>query len=214
MYNIIVKLPMDYHQTIAIYDDVELFVYRPSKIPKKLINTYDVTKNFQIWIKENDREFKPNHLRILIDLNLRIRSRPELKRKLLNCFDNIFYGNDPLIEIENIKNEQFEHYLNHIEIIALLSQLFLIEQGYNYLGESKYEPKNLFLQGWIRQFLDSPKEIDNLCMSVARGQPPQIKYTEKENKKHRKFDNNVQPLWYLGIEKSNDLFVQEKLSIE
>ena len=55
-------------------------------------------KNFQIWLKEGEREFRPNHLRVMIDLNLRIRSRGDLKERLLFAFDNIFYGRDPLLE--------------------------------------------------------------------------------------------------------------------
>jgi hypothetical protein len=163
----------------------------------KLKNDVDINKNFQIWLGHKYRHFKPNHLRVLIDLNLRVRARPELKNVLLLAFDNIFYGNDPLEEIKVIENEHFPHYLNSIKTIACLSQLFLAEQEINYTEESYYEPKNLFYQGWVRQFIDNPKEIDNMCMSVARFQPPATQYTNKENKKNKKYQPTLQPLWYL-----------------
>ncbi len=69
-----------------------------------------------------------------------------------------------------------------MEIIASLSQLFLIEQELYYSRESHYDPKGLFFQGWVREFIDSPKEIEIMCVSAARGQPPNTKYTNKENK--------------------------------
>lgn len=198
MLRVIKDLPFDQKKVIhRAKDGVEVFVLRPSELPKSLKNKYELEKNFQIWIKEGKREFRPNHLRLMIDLNLRVRSRPELKEPLLHIFDNIFYGNDPETEIKKYKDEKFEHYLNSLDIIAQLAQLFLIEQEFNYTRESNFEPKTLFFQGWVREFIDSPKEIDNMCMSVCNGQPPKVQYTEKENKKHKKYQEQRHPLWYL-----------------
>ena len=177
---------------------VELYILRPSKINNRLKNKYDLEKNFQIWIKEGYREFRPNHLRLFIDLNLRVRSNPNSKKKLLLTFDKIFYGEDPHEVIKELKQEKFEHFLNSLLIIANLAQFCLIEQDFNYTKESNFEPKTLFFQGWIREFIDSPKEIDNMCMSVARFQPPKTQYTHKENKKHRDYENNLKQLWYLN----------------
>jgi len=182
---------------IKQFPNIEVYIFRPSKLSKRF-EGYDVEKNFQIWLREDNREFRPNHLRVMIDLNLRTRSRPDLKRELLTLFDNIFYGKDPDTEIVDIKDEQFEHFLNPLKIIACLHQLFIIEQEYCYHGESKFNPPTLFYQGWIREFIDSPKEIDNLCMSVANRQPPIAKYTEKENKKSKKYDPKISKLWYLN----------------
>ena len=197
MLKIIQELEFDQKKVLCTDGNVQLFVIRPSKLPKKLKNAYDVKKNFQIWLKEGEREFKPNHLRMMIDLNLRTRSRPELKEKLLTIFDNIFYGKDPNEEIKLLGKEKFDHFLNSLMIIANLAQLFIIEQEFNYERESNFEPKTLFFQGWIREFIDSPKEIDNLCMSVCNGQPPKVQYTDKENKKHKNYSASLKPLWYL-----------------
>ncbi len=35
-------------------------------------------------------------------------------------------------------------------------------------------------------------------MSVARYRPPGVKYTKKENKKHKEYDKNVKHQWYLN----------------
>lgn len=113
------------------------------------------------------------------------------------ALDNIYYGSDPEIEIEKLKSEKFEHFLNPILIIASLSQLFLIEQEYSYHGKSNFNPVNLFYQGWVRQAVATEKEIDNVCMSIANRQPPSPKYTSLDNKKHKNYQEKRNPLWYL-----------------
>jgi len=201
MLGIIKELEFDTKKVLCTDDEgIQLFVIRPSKLPKRLKNVYDVNKNFQIWLKEGEREFRPNHLRMMIDLNLRTRSRPDLKKELLTIFDNIFYGKDPDEEIKILEGEKFEHFLNSLKLIANLAQLFIIEQEFNYMRESNFEPKTLFFQGWIREFIDSPKEIDNMCMSVCNGQPPKVQYTHKENKKHKNYEENRKVLWYFNEE--------------
>lgn len=196
MFQIIKELEFDTEKILCEDEGIEMFIFRPSTLSKRFAN-YDVNKNFQIWLREGGRRFRPNHLRIMIGLNLRTRSRPDLKKKMLTIFDNIFYGKDPDIELELIKNETFDHFLNSIKIIAYLHQVFIIEQLYCYNKESKYNPPTLFFQGWVRQMIDSPKEIDNMCMSICNRQPPQAKYTNKENKKHKKYEENLKHLWYL-----------------
>lgn len=196
MFEIVKNLEFDTEKEICDDGETITYIYRPSKLPKRF-QKYDLKKNFQIWICQGERNFKPNHLRIMIDLNLRSRCRPDLKKKMLQVFDNIFYKKDPDREIKIIEKEKFEHYLNTIKTIANLHQLFIIEQVYCYNKESKFDPPTLFYQGWVRQMIDSPKEIDNMCMSICNRQPPQAKYTNKENKKHKKFEENLKPLWYL-----------------
>ena len=200
MFNIVRELEFDNKKTIFKKGNIEIQLYRPSKLSARF-KDYDVKKNFQIWLKEGNREFRPNHLRVMIDLNLRTRSRTDLKEKLLIAFDNIFYGKDPENELKELSEEKFEHYLNDLIVIGVLSQLFIIEQEYGYHKESKFEPPTLFFQGWIRAFIDSPKEIDNLCMSVCSGQPPKANYVNLENKKSKKWIiKEPTPAWYIKKE--------------
>jgi len=200
MFKIVKELEFDNKKIIFKKGDVEIQLYRPSVLSKRF-KDYDVKKNFQIWLKEGKREFKPNHMRVMIDLNLRTRSRADLKEKLLIAFDNIFYGKDPEKELLKLSEENFEHHLNDLIIIGILSQLFIIEQEYGYHKESKFEPPTLFFQGWIREFIDSPKEIDNLCMSVCKGQPPKASYVNLENKKSKKWIiKEPTPAWYFKKE--------------
>jgi hypothetical protein len=201
MFKIVKELDFDINQTVFKENNFDVYLFRPSRLSKRFAN-YDLKKNFQIWLKENERSFRPNHLRVLIDLNLRIRSRPDLKDDLLIAFDKIFYGEDPEKVLEKISIEKFEHFLNPLRITGCLSQLLLIEQEYCYHGESKFEPPNLFFQGWVREFIDNSKEIDNLCMSVCNGQPPLSRYTIKENRKSKQFCNSLKPLWYIEKQKT------------
>lgn len=189
-------LGFDREMSVCEEDGVELFVLRPSKLSKRF-KTYDIKKNFQIWLREGSRVFRPNHLRVIIDLHLRVRSRPDLKPRVAQVFDNIFYGKDPDKEIKTVAKEKFDHFLNPLRIVANLSQLFLIEQDYAYHKESKFDPSTLFFQGWLRQAIDDTREIDNVVMSIANRQPPPVRYTHAEDKKHKDFSKNLKPLWWL-----------------
>ena len=106
MFKLIKKLPFDKKESIYKEGKTEIFLFRPSKLKKRFQN-YNKEKNFQLILNDGDREFIPNHLRVFIDLNLRIRSRPELKKKLLLAFDNIFYGEDPEEELKELSKEKF-----------------------------------------------------------------------------------------------------------
>lgn len=199
---IVKELEFDTKFVLFESDNETLYINRPSKVPPRFRN-YDLKKNIQIWMSEDSRTFRPNHLRLLLDLNLRIRSRPELRNNLLMGFDSIYYGADPNEALKLVEKENFEHSLNTILLIGYLAQAFLVEQEYSYNKESKYDPPSLFLQGWVRQFIDSPKEIDNLAMSVANRQPPSSKYVELENKKSKRFESKLKSMWYKENETSS-----------
>ncbi|QRF75973.1 hypothetical protein Thermo_01483 [Thermoplasmatales archaeon] len=200
---VVKELEFDTEFVLFKNDNNKLYIKRPSKVPTRF-RSYDLKKNFQIWMTEGSRVFRPNHLRLLLDLNLRVRSRPELRNNLLMGFDTIFYGLDPKEALNSLEKEDFHHFLNPIILIGHLAQAFLVEQEYSYNKESKYDPPSLFLQGWVRQFIDSPKEIDNLTMSVAKGQPPISKYVDLENKKSKRYMGKLKPMWYME-EKTSSL---------
>ncbi len=196
MFSIVKNLEYDNEKIVYSDNKNSIIILRPSELSKHF-NEYDKSKNFQIWLQCSDIKFRPNHLRVLIDLNLRARSRPDLKRDLFYAFDSIYYGKDPENVLNKLRYENFQFYLNDIIVIGILHQLFLIEQEYSYNRESHFDPPNLFLQGWAREFIDSKKEIDNMVMSVAHGQPPLNKYVSKENKKDKNYIKNLSELWYL-----------------
>jgi hypothetical protein len=130
MLEIVKKLEFDNELEVLRDGETSISIIRPSSLSARFKN-YNLETNFQIYSNENGRHFRPNHLRIMIDLNLRIRCKPDLKNELLYIFDNIFYGEDPDEEIKIIQNQNFNHYLNSIKIIANLAQLFFPDYSYN-----------------------------------------------------------------------------------
>ena len=167
MFSIVEKLPFDTEAEVFSSDTERIYLLRPSVLPRKF-SSYNPETNIQIWLKEaGNRPFKPNHLRILIDLKLRIREHPELRYELLEAFDKIFYGEDPLIAIEPLQHYKFSQHIGSLESTAILAQLFIIEQEYGFNGDSNYNPPSLYIQGWIRYFIDSDYEIDILCRRIC-----------------------------------------------
>lgn len=196
-FQLAVDLPLDKEISVYKSGSLEIFLLRPSKL-KKNFEGYDPYKNFQIWLGGSVKPFKPNHLRVMIDLHLRLLSRPDLRRKLAETFDAIFFGADPEVAIAELKKERFDDYLNPLEITAQLAQLFLIEQAYGYKQESNYDPGTLFFQGWVRHVIAGSRDIDNILMSVARGYPPPVSFTYQDDKKHKKHVDKPEPLWWLN----------------
>lgn len=196
MKKIVLDLPFD--TMTKVYDNGKqaILIYRPSTLSERFKN-YNVNTNFQIFLKiGNDKPFRPNHLRLLIDLKLRAREIPQSKKALLIAFDKIFYGEEPLIAIKPLTHIRFTQYINPIDITAILAQLFIIEQDIGYGGKSTFDPPSLYIHGWIRTFIDTEQEIDQIVYRICRNNPPAVKYTCQDNKKHRKYNPNTQLLWY------------------
>lgn len=83
MLNFVLKLPFDTMTEVYNNGEQSILIFRPSTLPKRF-KDYDVNKNFQIFLKiGNDKPFRPNHLRLLIDLKLRARELPQCREELL-----------------------------------------------------------------------------------------------------------------------------------
>ena len=202
VYKKLENLALDKKLLIYDNDEYQIYVLRPSKLDKEYKDkNYDVNKNLQIWLKRNDTGYKfmPTHLRVLINLKLMVMNQPELADDLSIAFDKIFYKEDPLKVINNINISK--RYIDDLDITAVLAQLLLIEQEIGFAGKSKYDPKSLWFQGWIRTFLNEPKEIEKIIKSIfgfkgASGAPKE-EYTKQDNKKKIKtYNPNAKPLWY------------------
>lgn len=173
------------------------YIFRPSELSNRFKN-YDKEKNFQIFLQEGDNKpFRPNHLRLLIDLKLRVREVPESKYTLLKVFDSIFYGKDPDELVYLLSEYNFVSSINPIEITLYLAQLFIAEQNIGFGGITKYDPASLYIQGWIRTFIDSEHEIDQIIYRICRNTPPAVKYTCNDDKNHRNYNPSAEPLWYI-----------------
>lgn len=193
----VLKLPFD--TMTKVYDNGEqaILIYRPSTLSVRF-KDYDVNTNFQIFLKiGDDKPFRPNHLRLLIDLKLRARELPHTKEALLLAFDKIFYGEEPLNAIIPLTRIHFTQYINPIDITAVLAQLFIIEQDIGYGEKSRFDPPSLYIHGWIRTFIESDQEIDQVVYRICRNTPPAMKYTCQDNKNHPKYNPDAQLLWYI-----------------
>lgn len=193
----ILALPFDTMTKVYENDEQKVLVYRPSTLSAHF-KDYDVNTNFQIFLQiGDDKPFRPNHLRLLLDLKLRSRELPETINDLLLTFDEIFYGSDPLESIKHVKKINYSQFINPIDITAVLAQLFIIEQNIGYGGKSTFDPPSLYIHGWIRTFIASEQEIDQIVYRICRNTPPATKYTCQDNKNHRKYNPNAKYLWYL-----------------
>ena len=195
MLNFVLKLPFDTMTEVYNNGKQSILIFRPSTLPKRF-KDYDVNKNF---LKiGNDKPFRPNHLRLLIDLKLRARELPQCRKELLIAFDKIFYGVEPLEAIQPLNNIHFTQYINPIDITAVLAQLFIIEQNIGYGNKSTFNPPALYIHGWIRTFIASDQEIDQIVYRICRNTPPAVKYTCQNNKNHSKYNPDAELLWYLN----------------
>jgi hypothetical protein len=197
MKDIVLELPFDTMTEVYNNSEQAILIYRPSTLSERF-KDYNVNTNFQVFLRiGNDKPFRPNHLRLLIDLKLRVREFPQVKEELLIAFDKIFYGEDPLFAIKPLTHICFTQYINPIDITAILAQLFIIEQDIGYGGKSTFDPPSLYIHGWIRTFIASEQEIDQIVYRICRNTPPAVKYTCQDNKNHRNYIPNAECLWYL-----------------
>lgn len=180
---------------IYVESNTEFIAKRPQKPGRNLKRKYSAERNIQIWIKEGAHEFMPNHLRILLDLEFKLRFYPNYKEDLMLAFDRLYYGEDPNKISEDFKNLKFSKELKSLKYDLYLAQLFFAEQEVGYHFNSKFDPKYLYLQGWIRCVLSRELEIDKLLWSATRNPPP-VRFTKKDNKKHKEYDPYVKPLWW------------------
>lgn len=198
MKEIVLELPFDTMTEAYNNGEQAILIYRPSTLSERFKN-YDVNTNFQIFLRiGDDRPFRPNHLRLLIDLKLRAREIPQAKKELLIAFDKIFYGEEPLKAIKPLTHICFTQYINSIDVTAILAQLFIIEQDIGYGGKSTFDPPSLYIHGWIRTFIESEQEIDQIVYRICRNTPPAVKYTCQDNKNHLKYNPDPELLWYVN----------------
>lgn len=193
---IIIDLPFEEKKIIYKNDEQTLYIFRPKKLTERF-SEYDANKNIQIWLEINGKKpFKPNHFRLLIDLYTRVREHPDSKDTLLLVFDKIFYGEDPLDVIHLLDEYKYMQSINPLDITVVLAQLFIAEQNIGFGKRSKYNPRSLYIQGWIRTFINADYEIDQVISGISYNRPPLVRYTKQDDKNHKEYNDKVEPLWY------------------
>lgn len=203
------NLPFD--KNIPIYEcqGFQIYFFRPSKLTSGY-KGYDKKKNFQIFLKEpNKKAYKPYHLQLLLDLHFMAKEITISRNLILEAFDKIFYGEDALEAIGKLYIFKYTQIKTPIDINAILALSFLVEQNISYRNKSNFSPPSLYIQGWIRAFIDSEKPLDHLCHSICYKNTPAVKYTCQDDKKHAKYNPNSMPLWYKeeSYSETNNIFL-------
>lgn len=135
-------------------------------------------------------EFFPTHVRLLVDLYLkRISGSKENVKKLEECFERVYQGEDPE-RMKEINNLKFRLQLDEPLANLYYTQLLMAEQAINYsegakpgrrgkpIKPSKYSPPYTFLMGFIRWALSDDVEIDRLITAAVRNFPPPTKHAK------------------------------------
>lgn len=162
-----------------IDENTEIFVNKPLKVPSKLKHSkkYDPKKNFQIGLKKAGRkEFLPNHMRIMIDLQLKKEDNPEKAEILFDAIEDIYKGEDPAKYKTELSKFKFNRGIENSFTDLCLAQLFMLEQDINY-DFGKIQPPRLYLTGYIRMIRSGVEEIDKLLWSSTR-HPPKKEFRE------------------------------------
>jgi hypothetical protein len=169
-------LAMKLGQKATIYvsgDGTRINVLKPAKVSTNLKNSakYNPKKNFRILLlKKGKDEFAPNHMRFMIDLDLKRRENPKKASILFNAIEAIYNGADPV----KYKSKLFHRFDGEIETSftdLCLSQLFMLEQDINY-DFGKIQPPKAYMMGYIRMVRTGEFEIDKLLWSSLRNPPP------------------------------------------
>lgn len=173
------KLDVGNSKNIYRVDNTDIWIHRPEKLGRSLKSKekYDIKTNFQIFMRGGDgRAFRPNHLRILIDLHLKLISNSKEAERLFSILEEIYRGKDPLEFKDELSKIKFKMQLDTALVNICCSQLFMAEQDINYT-KGKIKPPRSYLMGYIR-FVKSEKEnIDKLLWNSIR-HPPKKEFRE------------------------------------
>ncbi len=157
--------------------DVIVFVNKPLKVPTKLKQSkrYDAKKNFQIGLaKGGQKEFLPNHLRILMDLNFKNAEDKKKAQILFDAIEAVYDGEDPLKFEKQLQALHFDREIETAFTDLCRAQLFMLEQDINY-HFGNVQPPRAYLMGYIRMVQVNAEEIDKLLWSSTR-HPPRTLY--------------------------------------
>ena len=176
---IINNLKIGESKNIYRVNNTDLWIHRPEKLGSSLKNKdkYDIKTNFQIFMRgEDGKAFKPNHLRILLDLHLKLISNQNSADKLFLILEDIYNGKDPLEFKEELNKMEFKMQLDSALVNVCCAQLFMSEQDINYT-KGKIQPPRSFLMGYIRFIKTKQENIDKILWSSIR-HPPRVEFRQ------------------------------------
>lgn len=174
--NILRNLNEEEHQIIYISK-------RGSKVTVKQTGKFS-NNDFAVGlINENEKEFYPTHIRLLIDLYIKRESNLEGSKKLFKALEGVYNGEDPEKYTEELRNIDFPMQLDEAEVNLYIAQLLMIEQDFNFgpgaPKTSKLNPPREFLMRFIRWIAVGDTQIDRIIFAAAgRKYPAPARYAK------------------------------------
>jgi len=137
-------------------------------------------------IKENKEEFRPTHIRLLIDLYIKRESNLEGSKKLFKALEEVYNGKDPELYVEELRKINFPMQLDEAEVNLYIAQLLMIEQDFNFgpgaPKKSKLDPPRKYLMRFLRWVAAGDTQIDRIIFAAAgRKYPAPKKYSTPIN---------------------------------
>lgn len=152
----------------------KIIIFRPEKLGRSLKNkNYDIKKNFQIILKKpKEKEFLPNHLRVMMETNHRLTKDKKNTESFFGMIGGIYRGGDPLKFKDELKKFEVKEEFDSPIITLCLIQLFMAEQDINYT-HGKVQPPRAYLMGYLRFIKTQEQNIDKILWSSTRHPPRQ-----------------------------------------
>lgn len=155
-------------------EEVKVAVTRTGRFSK---NDYAVG-----LIKQDEKEFYPTHIRLLIDLYIKRESNLEGSKRLFEALEKVYNGKNPNFFIDDLRKIKFPMQLDEAEVNLYVAQLLMIEQDFNFGPDapkrSKLDPPREYLMRFIRWIAAGDTQIDRIIFAAAgRKYPAPKKYS-------------------------------------
>jgi hypothetical protein len=130
-------------------------------------------------------EFRPTHIRLLVDLYIKKMSNPEGAHKLFVALERVNFGEDPKKLTGKLKRLNFPMKFDSPEVNLYYAQLLLIEQDFSfgpetYKKQSKLKPPREYLMRFIRWVASGDDQLDRIIFAAAgRKYPAPERYSVK-----------------------------------
>lgn len=131
-------------------------------------------------------EFKPTHIRLLIDYYIKRESNESGAKELHKCLEDVFRGEDPVTFGDTLEEIEFPMNLDEAETNLYVSQLLFVEQDFNFgpgaPKTSKMDPPREYLMRFFRWVASGDSQIDRIIFAAAgRKYPAPDKYSNPPN---------------------------------
>ncbi|MCK4358951.1 MAG: hypothetical protein KAW92_09445 [Candidatus Cloacimonetes bacterium] len=132
-------------------------------------------------ILNDEEEFYPSHIRLMIDLYIKRESNLEESKKLFFALEQVYNGKDPNDYKRELRKINFPMKLDEAEVNLYLAQLLMIEQDFNFgpgaPKKSKLDPPREYLMRFLRWIAAGDTQIDRIIFAAAgRKYPAPEKY--------------------------------------